>query len=51
MAVIILLVLAAIVFRSQGNSWPVIFAKLAAVVVVYLVALYVIFGIVVIGLS
>jgi hypothetical protein len=51
MAVIILLVLAAIVFRSQGDAWPVIFAKLAAVVVVYLAALYFIFGIVIIGSS
>ena len=49
--VLILLVLAAALFRSQGDDWPVVAAKLIAVVVIYLVALYVIFGIVIVGLS
>jgi hypothetical protein len=49
--IVILLAVAAALFRSRGDTWPVVAAKLLAVVVVYLVALYVIFGIVVVGLS
>ena len=49
--VLILLILAAALFRSQGDAWSVVVAKLIAVVVVYLVALYVFFGIVIVGLS
>lgn len=51
MAVVILLIVAAAVVRWQGNSWPVTFAKLLAVVVFYWVALSVVFGLVIVGLS
>jgi hypothetical protein len=51
MPVVILLLLAAILFRSQGDSWSVVAAKLLAVVVLYLIALYVFFGVVLIGFS
>jgi hypothetical protein len=49
--ILILLVAAAALFRSQGDDWPVIAAKLGAVVVLYLVALYVFFGVVIVSLS
>lgn len=51
MAVMILLILAAALFRWQGDSWPVTLAKILAVVVLYLVALYVFFGTLIVGLS
>jgi hypothetical protein len=51
MAVVILLIVATALFRWPGHTWPVTCAKLLAVVVYYLVALYVVFGIVIVGLS
>jgi hypothetical protein len=49
--VLILLALAAILFRASGDAWPVVAAKLLAIVVLYLIALYVFFGVVLIGMS
>ena len=51
MAVLILLALAVVLFCSQGDAWLVVAAKLLAIVVLYLVALYVLFGVVIVGLS
>ena len=51
MPVLILLALAAILFRASGDSWPVVATKVLAVVVFYLIAMYVIFGVVFVGLS
>jgi hypothetical protein len=47
----ILLVVGAALLRTQGDSWPVVAAKLVAAVVPYLVARSVVFGVVVVGRS
>jgi hypothetical protein len=44
MGVLILLAVAALLFRWQGDAWPVVAAKLLAVVVLYLGAISVVFG-------
>ena len=45
MGVLILLALAAMLFRWQGDAWPVVAAKLLVVVMLYLVTIYIVFGI------
>ena len=45
MGVLILLAVAALLFRWQGDTWPVVAGKLLIVVVLYLVAIYVVFGV------
>lgn len=42
---IILLLIAALLFRWSGDSWEVVAGKLLAVVALYLVVIYVVFGV------
>jgi hypothetical protein len=43
--ILIVLALAALLFRWQGDAWTVVAGKLLAVVVLYLVTIYVVFGV------
>lgn len=45
MGFIILLLIAALLFRWSGDSWEVVAGKLLAVVALYLVVIYVMFGV------
>jgi hypothetical protein len=49
--IVILLAVAALLFRWQGDAWTVVAGKLFAVVVLYLLAIYVVFGVGIGGLS
>jgi hypothetical protein len=50
MGIIIVLLVAAMLFRWSGNPWEVVAGKLLVVVVLYLLAIYVIFGVGIQGL-
>jgi hypothetical protein len=43
--ILIVLAVAALLFRWQGDAWTVVAGKLLVVVVLYLVAIYAIFGV------
>jgi hypothetical protein len=43
--ILILLAVAALLFRWQGDAWTVVAGKLFAVVVLYLLTIYVVFGV------
>ena len=43
--ILILFVLAALLFRWQGDRWTVVAGKLLAVLVLYVVAIYLVFGV------
>ena len=48
--IILVLLLAALLFRWQGDAWTVVAGKLLLVVVLYLLTLYVVFGVGIRGL-
>ena len=50
MGIIIVLLVAAMLFRWQGDAWTVVAGKLLVVVVLYLLAIYAIFGVGIRGL-
>ena len=50
MGILILFVLAALLFRWQGDRWTVVAAKLLAVLVLYVVAISLVFGVGITGL-
>ena len=50
MGIIIVLLVAALLFRWSGDPWEVVAGKLLVVVVLYLLAIYVIFGVGIQGL-
>jgi hypothetical protein len=49
--ILILLALAAMLFRWQGDAWTVVAGKLVVVLILYLLAIYVVFGVGIGGLS
>jgi hypothetical protein len=49
--ILILLALAAMLFRWQGDAWTVVAGKLLVVLILYLLAIYVVFGVGIGGLS
>jgi hypothetical protein len=49
--ILILLALAAKLFRWQGDAWTVVAGKLLVVLILYLLAIYVVFGVGIGGLS
>jgi hypothetical protein len=49
--ILILLALAALLFRWQGDAWTVVAGKLLVVVVLYLLTIYVVFGVGIGGLG
>ena len=51
MGILVLFVLAALLFRWQGDTWAVVAGKLLAVLMLYLLAIYLVFGVGVTGLS
>ena len=51
MGILILLAIAAMLFRWQGDPWTVVAGKLLMVVVLYLVTIYVLFGVGIAGLQ
>ena len=51
MGIIVVLLVAALLFRWSGDTWEVVAGKLLVVVVLYLVAIYVVFGVGIRGLS
>jgi hypothetical protein len=48
--ILIVLAFAALLFRWQGDAWTVVAGKLLVVVVLYLVTIYVVFGVGIRGL-
>ena len=50
LGILVLLAIAAMLFRWQGDTWPVVAGKLLAVVGLYLVTIYVVFGVGIRGL-
>jgi hypothetical protein len=50
MGILILLAIAAVLFRWQGDAWTVVAGKLLVVMVLYLVTIYVVFGVGIRGL-
>jgi hypothetical protein len=49
--ILILRALAALLFRWQGDAWTVVAGKLLVVVVLYLLTIYVVFGVGIGGLG
>ena len=45
MGILILFVLAALLFRCQGGAWPVVVCEPLAVLILYLLVIYVVFGV------
>lgn len=45
MGILILFVLAVLLFRCQGGAWPVVVCKPLAVLILYLLVIYVVFGV------
>jgi hypothetical protein len=51
MGLVLLFLLAALLFRWQGDSWTVVAGKLLVVLLLYVVAIFLVFGVGVTGLS
>jgi hypothetical protein len=51
MGIIIVVLVAAMLFRWSGDAWDVVAGKLLLVVVLYLAAIYVVFGVCIGGRS